>query len=69
MHFSTGDLSLIMCTVQIPWQGCKWEVAVACGTLQGSRADWLVEKCTELGAWSLRPVITERSPGVGELGC
>lgn len=40
---------------------------MACGSLQGSRADWLVEKCTELGACSLRPIITERSPGIGTL--
>lgn len=53
---------------QVPWEGCKWEIAVACGSLQNSRADWLVEKCTELGAWSLRPIVTERSPGIGWKG-
>lgn len=51
--------------LQVPWQGPKWELAVACGSLQSGRADWLVEKSTELGAWSLRPVVTERSPGIG----
>ena len=50
---------------QVFWQGCKWELAVACGSLQSSRADWLVEKCTELGAWSFRPILTDRSPGIG----
>lgn len=24
----------------------QWKVAVACGSLKGGRADWLVEKCT-----------------------
>ena len=60
-------LLLLLFAVQVPWQGCKWGVAVACGSLQGSRADWLVEKCTELGACSLRPIVTERSPGIGKL--
>lgn len=50
---------------QVAWEGCKWELAVACGSLQSSRADWLVEKCTELGAWSFRPILTDRSPGIG----
>jgi hypothetical protein len=33
---------------------------VACTTLKGGRAEWLVEKATELGAWELTPVITAR---------
>ncbi|KAL0051341.1 hypothetical protein WJX82_005918 [Trebouxia sp. C0006] len=53
---------------QVSWEGCKWELAVACGSLQSSRADWLVEKCTELGAWSFRPILTDRSPGIGWKG-
>lgn len=36
------------------------------GSLKGGRADWLVEKCTELGASALQPLLTERSPSVGE---
>lgn len=43
----------------------EWTVAVACGSLKGGRADWLVEKCTELGATALQPLLTERSPSVG----
>ncbi|WZZ64090.1 hypothetical protein YC2023_075460 [Brassica napus] len=31
------------------------------GTLKGGRADWLIEKCTELGASSVTPLLTERS--------
>lgn len=46
--------------------GPQWQVAAACGTLKGGRADWLVEKCTELGASSLLPLLTERSPRAGE---
>eukprot|EP00798_Chlamydomonas_sp_ICE-L_P012727 gene12727-15973_t len=47
--------------VHTPWSGPKWIVAVACTTLKGGRTEWLVEKCTELGAHSLIPLITERS--------
>ncbi|DBA81562.1 TPA: hypothetical protein ACH3X1_007335 [Trebouxia sp. C0004] len=53
---------------QVSWEGCKWELAVACGSLQSSRADWLLEKCTELGAWSFRPILSDRSPGIGWKG-
>lgn len=45
-----------------PVVGPQWEVWVACGSLKGGRADWLVEKCVELGAASLVPLLTERSP-------
>lgn len=62
-----ANLVSIWLICQVPWQGPKWELAVACGSLQSGRADWLVEKGTELGAWSLRPVLTERSPGIGAL--
>ncbi|GAB2292101.1 hypothetical protein Dimus_026353 [Dionaea muscipula] len=34
------------------------------GTLKGGRADWLVEKCTELGASSITPLLTEHSPSI-----
>eukprot|EP00899_Mesostigma_viride_P020685 jgi/Mesvir1/28618/Mv01029-RA.4 len=46
----------------------RWHVAVACASLKGGRSDWLVEKCAELGAVSLRPVLTSRSPLVSEHG-
>ena len=59
-----ADAYTFVC-LQVAWQGPKWELAVACGTLQSGRTDWLIEKCTELGAWSFRPVLTERSPGIG----
>ncbi|KAH9655552.1 16S rRNA (uracil(1498)-N(3))-methyltransferase [Citrus sinensis] len=35
-------------------------------TLKGGRADWLVEKCTELGAQSVTPLLTEHSPSISE---
>ncbi|PIA53579.1 hypothetical protein AQUCO_00900274v1 [Aquilegia coerulea] len=44
----------------------QWHVFAAFGTLKGSRADWLVEKCTELGASSVTPLLTERSPSISE---
>ncbi|XP_047338836.1 ribosomal RNA small subunit methyltransferase E isoform X2 [Impatiens glandulifera] len=42
----------------------QWRVFAAFGTLKGGRADWLVEKCTELGASSVTPLLTERSPSI-----
>ncbi|EIE20800.1 alpha/beta knot [Coccomyxa subellipsoidea C-169] len=50
---------------QVEWQGPKWEVVAACFSLKGGRADWLVEKCTEMGAWGLRPILSVRSPHLG----
>ncbi|XP_065872817.1 uncharacterized protein [Euphorbia lathyris] len=47
-------------------QTAKWHVFAAFGTLKGGRADWLVEKCTELGAHSVTPLLTERSPAISE---
>jgi 16S rRNA U1498 N3-methylase RsmE len=35
-------------TVSVAWAGAAWHAAVACSSL-GSRADWVVEKCAELG--------------------
>lgn len=46
---------------QIEWQGPKWTLAAACLTLKGGRTDWLIEKATELGAYAVLPLITERS--------
>lgn len=48
-----------------PFGGPEWVLVVACGGLKGGRADWLVEKSAELGAASLVPLKTERSPTVG----
>uniref|UniRef100_A0A383W305 16S rRNA (uracil(1498)-N(3))-methyltransferase n=1 Tax=Tetradesmus obliquus TaxID=3088 RepID=A0A383W305_TETOB len=45
----------------VPWQGPQWVVAAACLTLKGGRTDWLIEKATELGAYALLPLVTERS--------
>ncbi|KAK3193096.1 hypothetical protein Dsin_024406 [Dipteronia sinensis] len=44
----------------------QWHVFAAFGSLKGGRADWLVEKCTELGAHSVTPLLTERSPSISE---
>ena len=41
-------------------------MAVGCLTLKGGRTDWLVEKCTELGARSFQPLITIRSQAAGK---
>jgi 16S rRNA (uracil1498-N3)-methyltransferase len=50
----------------LPWVGPEWVLAVGCLTLKGGRADWLVEKATELGARSLVPLITQRSQSAGK---
>lgn len=47
-------------------QSSRWHVFAAFGTLKGGRADWLVEKCTELGTSSVTPLLTERSPSISE---
>ncbi|XP_057977130.1 uncharacterized protein LOC131164156 [Malania oleifera] len=47
-------------------QSTQWHVYASFGTLKGGRADWLVEKCTELGANSVTPLLTERSPSIPE---
>ncbi|CAM6107197.1 unnamed protein product [Calypogeia fissa] len=41
-----------------------WHVAAAFCTLKGGRGEWLVEKCTELGARRLTPLLTQRSSSV-----
>ncbi|XP_073146416.1 uncharacterized protein [Henckelia pumila] len=44
----------------------QWHVFAAFGTLKGGRADWLVEKCTELGASSVTPLLTKHSLSISE---
>lgn len=39
----------------------KIEITVAVALAKGSRWDWLIEKCTELGATKIWPVLFERS--------
>ena len=48
----------------------KTEVTVATALAKGSRWDWLIEKCVELGAAKIWPVLFERSvvKGSGEAG-
>ncbi|KAG5397317.1 hypothetical protein IGI04_019131 [Brassica rapa subsp. trilocularis] len=50
--------------VILPPQGIQWQVFAAFGTytLKSGRADWLIEQCTELGASSATPVLTENLP-------
>ncbi len=43
----------------------RFHMGVACGSLKGSRGDWLVEKCAEIGARRLTPLVTERGREVG----
>lgn len=46
--------------------GPFWHVAAAFGSLKGGRGDWLIEKCTELGATSVIPLLSKRSPYVSD---
>ena len=52
--------------LQVSWEGPKWEVVAACFSLKGGRSDFLVEKAAELGAFALRPILTVRSPYLGQ---
>ncbi|XP_022745043.1 uncharacterized protein LOC111295676 [Durio zibethinus] len=51
---------------QVLPQTPQWHVFAAFGSLKGGRADWLVEKCTELGASSVTPLLTERSSAISD---
>ncbi|TYG88409.1 hypothetical protein ES288_A12G019000v1 [Gossypium darwinii] len=44
----------------------QWHIFAAFGSLKGGRADWLVEKCTELGASSVTPLLTQRSSNISD---
>lgn len=47
-----------------PWMGPRVELAVACATLKGGRADWLVEKATEVRAdWLVEKGAEVRTAG------
>lgn len=39
------------------WAGPKWRLCVGVAGLAATRGDWLVEKASELGAFSLQPVL------------
>jgi len=54
-------LEPVAAPVHHPWQGPSITLAVACTTLKGGRADWLVEKACELGARTFVPLVTARS--------
>ena len=62
-----GEVGEVVEVVEVvaPVTSTAWHVAVACGSLKGSRGDWLVEKCAEIGAATLTPVLTARSQRVG----
>ncbi|EFJ35259.1 hypothetical protein SELMODRAFT_80724 [Selaginella moellendorffii] len=53
-----------LCTLPPPVDSENWHLVAAFADLKGGRADWMVEKCTELGARTLTPLATERSTGV-----
>lgn len=61
-----SDVELLEDARLIAPQGIQWHVFAAFGTLKGGRADWLIEKCTELGACSVTPLLTERCHTIAE---
>ncbi|KAJ1293769.1 hypothetical protein BS78_01G094300 [Paspalum vaginatum] len=61
-----SDVELLEDAGLIAPQGIQWHVFAAFGTLKGGRADWLIEKCTELGASSVTPLLTERCHTIAE---
>ncbi|CAN6292365.1 unnamed protein product [Urochloa humidicola] len=61
-----SDVELLEDARLIAPQGIQWHVYAAFGTLKGGRADWLIEKCTELGACSVTPLLTERCHTIAE---
>ncbi|CAN6322740.1 unnamed protein product [Urochloa humidicola] len=61
-----SDVELLEDSRLIAPQGIQWHVYAAFGTLKGGRADWLIEKCTELGACSVTPLLTERCHTIAE---
>ncbi|KAK3149464.1 hypothetical protein QOZ80_3AG0217720 [Eleusine coracana subsp. coracana] len=63
---SGSDVELLEDARHIAPQGIQWHVFAAFGTLKGGRADWLIEKCTELGACSVTPLLTERCHTIAE---
>lgn len=63
---SGSDVELLEDARLIAPQGIQWHVFAAFGTLKGGRADWLVEKCTELGACSVTPLLTKRCHTIAE---
>ncbi|KAJ3672808.1 hypothetical protein LUZ60_006182 [Juncus effusus] len=60
------DVVAVTDPIFVNLQGLEWHVFAALGTLKGGRADWLIEKCTELGASSVTPLLTERCHTVSE---
>lgn len=61
-----AEVTAVTSRQTLPRTGPNWHVAAAFGNLKGGRADWLVEKCTELGAQTLTPLLTQRSATVAE---
>ena len=50
--------------MRVPWRGPRFRVGAALGSLQGGRAEFLVEKAAELGAAAVVPLLTARSDTV-----
>jgi RsmE family RNA methyltransferase len=60
-------LQVVACgpVLNVPWEGPKLELVVACGSLKGGRSDWLIEKATELHAYAFTPLLTDHSSSMG----
>lgn len=64
-HVVLVQVASIEAVRHIPWSGPRLELVVACGGLKGGRSDWLIEKATELGAFSIIPLLTANSAQLG----
>lgn len=63
---STIDVAAVEDIRFLSRAGPFWHVAAAFGSLKGGRGDWLIEKCTELGATSVIPLLSKRSRDVSD---
>ncbi|AQK39554.1 2-oxoglutarate dehydrogenase E1 component, partial [Zea mays] len=59
----TERTDVAICRVE---QLCPFPYDLIQWTLKGGRADWLIEKCIELGASSVTPVLTEQCHTIAE---
>jgi 16S rRNA (uracil1498-N3)-methyltransferase len=58
---SSKKVSLQVDEIKVIPRPSKTEIVIAVSIAKGSRFDWVIEKCTELGADRISPVIFERT--------
>jgi 16S rRNA (uracil1498-N3)-methyltransferase len=58
---SNKKVSLLIDEIKVIPRPSKTEIVIAVSIAKGSRFDWVIEKCTELGIDRISPVIFERT--------